>query len=46
MSLYRPANTIEIVVGTKVNDPPMTAGNRVPKSVCVKVFKPATKSSV
>ena len=37
---------IEMVVGTKVYDPPITAGNRVPKNDCSNVFKPATKSKV
>lgn len=46
MSVYRAAKMIEMVVGMKVKEPPMTAGKRVPKSVCVNVLMPATKSSV
>ena len=46
MSLYRPAKTIEIVVGTKEKEPPITAGNRVPNKVWHNVFKPATNSNV
>lgn len=46
MLLYRPAKTMEIVVGTKVKDPPITAGNLVPNNVWANVFSPATKRIV
>ena len=46
LSLNRPANMMEIVVGTNVYDPPITAGSLVPNKVCFNVFKPATKSRV
>lgn len=46
MSLYRPAKIIEIVVGTKVKDPPITAGKRVPNDVWKNVLMPATNSRV
>lgn len=45
-SLYRPAITIERVVGTNVKEAPITAGNQVPNNVWVNVFKAATNSSV
>lgn len=46
MSLYRPAKIIEIVGRTKVYDPPITIGKRVPKKVWNKVFKPETNNNV
>lgn len=46
MSLYRPAKMIEMVGAMNVYDPPITAGNRVPKKVWKKVFMPDTNNSV
>lgn len=44
--LNRLARIIDIVAGTKVYDPPMTAGSRLPNNDCSNVFKPATKRRV
>jgi hypothetical protein len=37
---------IEMVGRTKVYDPPITAGNLVPKKLCRRVLIPATNSNV
>lgn len=37
---------MEMVGTTKVYEPPITAGNRVPNVVCSRVFNPATNSNV
>jgi hypothetical protein len=46
MLLYRPAKIIDMVGMTKVYDPPMTAGRRVPKKDCNNVLMPDTSSIV
>lgn len=46
MSLYRPAKTIEMVVGKQVKEPPITAGRQVPNIVWNNVFNPATNCKV
>lgn len=45
-SLNRLERIIEIVAATNVYDPPITAGNLVPKVDCNNVLIPATKSRV
>ena len=44
--LYRPAKMMEMVGATKIYEPPITTGRRVPKNVCNRVFMPATNNIV
>jgi hypothetical protein len=44
--LYRPAKMIEMVGPTKMYEPPITTGRRVPKNVWNRVFMPATNNIV